>query len=120
MFEVAPIVIFFEYLVIAILGAVIALVFGVIWSTILKLRIQEVTRDALLGAFGSVVTVIACAIVPFPRNTISRSLGPGLIVQTTLNRFQHPYALATVVTIILPALHHFLRLKSARERNSAS
>jgi len=111
MFQVSPILVIFEYVVIAALGSMIGALSGVLVSKAFRLRTQGITKDAFFGAIGAVVTVILCAIAPWPRNTISESLGAGLQVETTMNRFQHPYLLAAIVAIILAALHQFIRFK---------
>jgi hypothetical protein len=109
MFQVGPIVVVLGYIVIAAVGGIIGTLAGVAFSTVLKIGLRGVTKDAFLGAIGSVASVIGCAIVPWPRNTVSQSLGPGLHLETTLNRFQHPYIAATVVAVILPVVHEVFR-----------
>jgi uncharacterized membrane protein YeaQ/YmgE (transglycosylase-associated protein family) len=113
-FQVSPILAVFGYLVIAVLGSIIGVLSGMLASKVFKLRMQGITKDAFTGAIGSVAAVIACAVVPWPRNTISESLGAGLRVETIMNRFQHPYLLATLVAVIVPALHQFIRFRKAR------
>jgi hypothetical protein len=113
MFEIGPAAIAFGYIVIALLGATIGAVSGILFSLIFKLRVRGIVKDALFGAIGSVLTVIGCAVIPWPRNTISESVGPGLTVQTTMNRFQHPYIAAIIVAATLPALHQLFRFKRA-------
>jgi hypothetical protein len=116
MFQVSPIVVIFGYFVIAVLGSIIGALSGMLVSRIFKIRIHGITKDAFFGAIGAVTTVIGCAIVPWPRNTISESLGAGLRVETTMNRFQHPYLLAAIVAAVLAALHQFIRFKQQKAR----
>jgi len=113
-FQVPPILIVFGYVVIAVPGSIIGVLSGMPASRIFRLRMQGITKDAFLGAIGSVAAVIACAVVPWPRNTTSEPLGAGLRVETTMNRFQHPYLLATLVAVMIPALHQFIRFRKAR------
>ena len=114
MFQIAPIVVVVGYIIIAALGGIIGSLAGVASSMVFKIGLRGTIKDALLGAIGSVVTVIGSAIVPWPRNTVSESLGSGLHVETTMNRFQHPYIAATVAAIILPVVHELFRLRLGR------
>lgn len=114
MFQVAPIVVVLGYIVIGALGGIIGTLAGVAFYMVLKIGLRGAIKDAFLGAIGSVATVIGCAIVPWPRNTVSQSLGSGLHVETTLDRFQHPYIAATVVSVILPVVHQLFRLRLER------
>jgi hypothetical protein len=114
MFQVAPVVMVFFLTIIAAVGAILAMGTGMVVSAILGLGLRGIGADAVLGAVGSVLTVIGCAIIPWPRNTVSESLGAGLTVQTTLNRFQHPYIAASVISVLLSLIHLLYRLKQAR------
>jgi DMSO reductase anchor subunit len=116
MFQVAPSVVVFGYIVIAFVGAVLGTGSGMLLWAILKHRTHWGVTDALLGAIGAVLTVTACAIVPLPRNTVSRSVGPGLTVETALNRFQHPYIAAIIVALALPALRQLFVIKRVDQR----
>jgi H+/Cl- antiporter ClcA len=113
MFQVATPIVIFVYVIFAFFGAAIGAVSGILFSVIFKLRAQGIVKDALFGAIGFVLTVIGCAVIPWPRNTISESVGPGLTVQTTMDRFQHPYIAAIIIAAALPALHQLFRLKRA-------
>lgn len=59
MFPVAPAVVVLAYVVIALVGAVIAILTGVLLSRVARLSLNRavVIKDAFLGATGSVVTV---------------------------------------------------------------
>jgi hypothetical protein len=116
MFQIAPGAVVLGYVVIALLGASAAVLTGVLISTVLKHRIHGavVASDALLGALGSVVTVLLCATIPWPSNTETTILGSGVRLETSMGRFQHPYIAAVVVAIILPAFHQLIRSRGAR------
>lgn len=118
MFRVEPLVIFLTYVLIAIAGLVLGVVSGLIFGRVFKLQLHgaEYAKTALLGAIGAVGTVIGCAIIPWPRNTVSTTLGTGIQLESTMNRFQHPYAAAIIIAIFFPAFHQFIR---ARHRKSA-
>jgi len=115
MFQLAPGAVVLGYVAIALLGAVVAVLTGALISTALKRRIQGavVAKDALLGAMGSIITVILCATIPWPRNTETTILGSDIRVETSMSRFQHPYIAAVIVAIVLPAIHRFIRSKGA-------
>jgi hypothetical protein len=89
-------------------------------SLALRNGLRGVIVDTLLGALGSAATVIGCAIVPWPRNTVSQSVAQGLRVETTLNRFQHPYIAATVAAVILPVVHELVRVRLGKPARSES
>ena len=116
MFQLAPGAVVFGYVLMGLLGAIVAVFSGVLISAAFKSRIQGavVAKDALLGAMGSVITVILCATIPWPWNTVTTTLGPGVRVETSMSRFQYPYIAAVVVAIVLPALHQLIRSKRAR------
>ena len=116
MFPVAPAFVILTFLVIAVAGAMVAVLSGVLLSAVLRLgfRGAVVLKDALLGAAGSVVTVIACFVLPWPRNTVTTRLGPGVHVETTMSRFQHEYIAAMVIVIIFTVFHQVTRLKLER------
>jgi H+/Cl- antiporter ClcA len=116
MFPISPIATTLGYVVIAVLGGIIGILAGILFSLILKTGVQRVVNDAFIGAIGSVVTVIGCSIVPWPRNTTSEPLAPGLKVETTMNRFQHPYIAAIIIAIMLPALHQWIRARRVRSK----
>jgi len=116
MFQAAPTAVILGYLVIAVVGAMIAILSGVLLATVLKVGVHgaPVVKDAFLGATGSVITTIACATIPWPRNTVTTTLESGLRVETTMNRFQHPYIAAITVAIVVAALHQLIRFKHGR------
>jgi hypothetical protein len=116
MFQVAPVVVIFLYLVIAAVGAIVGTAAGLTFSSIFRSGLEGVGKDAVLGAVGSVLTVIGSAVLPWPRNTVFERLGPGVVAQSTLNRFQHPYVAAVVIALALPALHQFFVFKRTRGR----
>jgi H+/Cl- antiporter ClcA len=120
MFQVSPVVVVFGYIVIAAVGGIIGTLAGMAFSTVLKIGIRGAAKDAFLGAIGFVATVIGCAIIPWPRNTVSQSFGPGLHVETTLNRFQHSYIAATVVAVILPVVRGLLRCRRKQPLRSGT
>jgi H+/Cl- antiporter ClcA len=111
MFQVAPFVTILGYAVIALFGGVIGLLVGILACRFRRNDSKVVLWDGLLGCVGSVVAVIGCAIVPWPTNTVSRSLSPGIHVDSTMDRFQHPYIAAVIVAAILPAVNEWFRAK---------
>jgi len=114
MFQVAPSVVILGYAAIAIFGFFVGLLSGILFSRILKLGAEGIVKDAFLGAIGSVFTVIGCAVIPWSSNTVFQSLGPNVRLETTVNRFQHPYIAATIVAVIFPALHQLVRFRRLR------
>ncbi len=115
MFQTAPTVVILGYLVIAGVGAMITILAGVLLSVVLKIGVRgtAVVKDALLGAIGSVITFIACATIPW-RSTVITTLESGLRVETTANRFQHPYVAAMAIAIFLSVLHQLIRFKRSQ------
>jgi uncharacterized membrane protein YeaQ/YmgE (transglycosylase-associated protein family) len=89
MFQVARSVELVAYVVFATLGLIIGVVAGALASITLKLPVQGMIKDAFLGAIGFLIV--------------------WLIITTT--RYQHPFVAATIVAVILPACHQFVRLK---------
>jgi len=112
-FQLAPGAVVLAYVLVALLGAIVSVLSGALISTVFKLRKQRSVRYALLGSVGSVLTVILSATIPWPWNTLSTSLGPGVRLETAMDRFQHPYIAAIVVAIVLPALDQLIRSKRA-------
>ncbi len=116
MFQIAPGAVVLGYIVIALLGAIVAVLSTVLISSALKRSVQGagITKDALLGAMGSTITVFLCAAIPWPWNTETKILGSGVRVETSMSRFQHPYIAAIVVAIVLPVFHQLIRSRWAR------
>lgn len=65
--------------------------------------------NATLGAVGFVGGIALCAVVPYPQNTLYGTLPGGGLVSTTMNRYQHPYVVGLVVSIVLPIGHELYR-----------
>ena|ERR1700686_4632714 len=87
MFQVSFVVILVSLLEFAVIGSIIGLVSGILFSVILKLRVQRIAMDAFLGAMGFFIMWIA------------------------VSRDQHPFVAAGVFAAVLPALHQFYRFK---------
>ena len=73
-------------------------------------------KDALLGSFGYIFAFIVCALMPWPENTVVEQLPGGGSVATTMNSYQHPHRVATVLAILFPLL---LELYRWRKRKTA-
>ena len=101
--------------VLALFGAAVGSISGVLIGQALRLAVRGVFKDALLGAIGSVSGFVGCALVPWPQNTVTTRLADHRVIQVTMNRFQHPEAVAFALAIVLPGLrqiYRYLRVKS--------
>ena len=114
MFEVAPIVVILAYCVIAAGGLVLGWLSGILISVFLRFGTRADVKDAILGAGAALIVVIACAIVPWPQTRTIETLGPGVQVETRMNRFQHPYLLAAVAAILLPAARRVPHIRAPK------
>jgi hypothetical protein len=97
--------------VLAVSGAIVGATSGTLISQLFgaPMRMGAVLRSGLLGALASAGGFLACAVVPWPRNTITPTLEDNRVMQITMNRFQHPEAVAFALAVLLPALHQTYR-----------
>ncbi len=115
-FPVAPFVVIIAFVLCALTGMAIGTLSGWLVSFATKCGRQGIIRDAFLGSFGFLAGFLGCISMPWPRNTILEHLEGGGTVATTMNRYQHPYRVATVVAVLLPLLHEMYRLKRTRAK----
>jgi hypothetical protein len=92
-----------------IVGAAISL--GV--SFALKRKKFRFISGALLGALGFWLGLIGCLLMPWPENTVVYYVGDTRVTETA-NRFQHPFAVAYVVAVLVPLIYEILRWKHSR------
>jgi hypothetical protein len=71
-------------------------------------------HDAIAGALGLVLGIIAVSAMPWRLNTIHYKLASGTEVTSTSNRFQHPAWAGIGFAIVLSALYELYRWKRAR------
>jgi hypothetical protein len=118
MFPVSPVIVALFFVFYALMGAVAGALAGVVLCLALRIETHGVWKDSLLGSLGFVLGFIACALMPWPKNTISYYVD-GTRVSSTMNRFQHPYAVALTLAVLLPLVHELyrrLRLKPLGEQ----
>ena len=96
MFPVSLSVSIVGFLEIVIIGLAIGALSGFLVSIILKQRVQEIVKDALLGLIGFVIALT------------------GFDQVTTTSRFQHPFIAAGIIAVIPRALHQWFRFKRLR------
>ncbi len=108
MFPVSPAVVAMFLIVYALMGAVAGALVGVALSFSLRLGTRGIWKDTLLGALGFVLGFVASALVPWPKNAIVYYVD-GTQVTSTMNRFQHPYAVALTLALLLPLVHELYR-----------
>ena len=97
--------------VLAVSGAIVGATSGTLISQLFNapMRMGAILRSGLLGALASACGFLACAMVPWPQNTITPALEGNKVMQITMNRFQHPEAVAFALAVLLPAVHQFYR-----------
>jgi uncharacterized membrane protein YeaQ/YmgE (transglycosylase-associated protein family) len=114
-FPVAPFVVIIGLVLYAIAGMAIGALIGWLAASITKRGPQKgILQDAFLGSFGFLAGFIGCIFMPWPRNTVVKDLGGGGSVATTMNTYQHPERVATVIAVLLPLLYELYRFKRAR------
>jgi hypothetical protein len=101
MFPVSHALIAMFLIVYALAGAVTGALAGSALSFSLKLGMRGVWKDILLGALGFLLGFFASVLLPWPRNTVVYHID-GTQVMSTMSRFQHPYAIAFTLAILLP------------------
>jgi hypothetical protein len=119
MFSVSHAVVAMFLIVYALAGAIAGALVGSALAFSLKLGMRGVWKDALLGALGFLLGFVASALLPWPRNTVVYHID-GTQVTSTMSRFQHPYAIAFTLAILLPVANELYRSSRSREltRNS--
>lgn len=115
MLSYPPIIAIINLIAYAMEGMAIGALCGWLASLTLKCGPRGLWRDALLGAFGYLAGLTGCALMPWPRNTVTERLSSGVIVSTTMHRYQHPMRIAMIVALLLPLLHELYRFKQARK-----
>jgi hypothetical protein len=115
MFPIAPIIVVVTYFGFALFGAVIGLFGGWLLSLVTKCGPQGFLKNAGLGALGFLMGFLGCVLLPYPRNTINYQLEGGVVVTSTMNRYQHPYGVAIVMAVFLPLIHEVYRLRQTRK-----
>jgi hypothetical protein len=113
----SPIIAIINLIVYAMEGVAMGALCGWLASLALKCGPRGLWRDALLGAFGYLAGLTGCALTPWPENTVTERLSSGVIVSTTMHRYQHPMRIAMIVALLLPLLHELYRFKQARKNN---
>jgi hypothetical protein len=78
-------------------------------------RQLRLLQCGLLGAIGFVGAVVGLTYLPWRVNTVSYRVGD-TVMHTTKNRIQHPYEVAIVFAVLLPAIYEFFRRKKSPER----
>jgi hypothetical protein len=76
----------------------------------LKIRLQDMVTDSILGAIAFPLAFEAVLLVPW-QNTITYHLGDTLVT-STMNHYQHPGLVAYTAAILLPVLHELHRSKN--------
>jgi hypothetical protein len=115
-FPVPVFVVIIGLILYAIAGAAVGAVSGGLASLVTKCGRQGVSKDAFLGALGSLVGFFGCIFMPFPTNTIVERLPGGGSVATTMNMYQHPERVAVVAAVLLPLLYELYRFKRTRTK----
>jgi uncharacterized membrane protein YeaQ/YmgE (transglycosylase-associated protein family) len=110
----------YGYIAIAVIGMLIGLLTGWLSSIILKLHVGGFLKNALLGGLGSTIGFFASNNVPWPRNTVSTSLGDHGVARITMNRFQYPEIVAFIVAALFPIVRQIYRLRRSRQTRVAA
>jgi uncharacterized membrane protein YeaQ/YmgE (transglycosylase-associated protein family) len=97
-------------------GSLIGAVTGWLTFRVTKQNSKGLIRDAFLGLFGYLAGIIGCALVPWPENTIMERLDGGVLMTSTMTRYQHPERVAVAIAILLPLLYEWIR---SRKRSNA-
>ena len=113
MFPVHPVLAFYFLPICVVVGSVVGALIGFSCFLLFKFEVRAIIKDALLGASGFLMGIIGCALVPWPRNTITYYVDQTQ-VQSTMDRYQHPEAVAFVLAALLPLLHELWRFKQSR------
>jgi hypothetical protein len=105
---IGPLLAFVPLLLVgAILGATIGLITGVILALVFQGELRTLWRDALWGSIGLITGFLASSLIPTHRESLAQNIHG----HAGALRFQHPYWIAFLVAIFLPA---FLRMRRAR------
>ncbi len=103
--------IIYGYVVIAVVGLLIGLLSGFLSSVVLKPHVRALLKDGLLGALGSTIGFFVSDNMPWPRNTVTTSIGDHGVSQITMNRFQHPEMVAFAVAALVPVFRQLYRFR---------
>lgn len=114
MFPVSGGVVVLGLLIGATVGLLVGVTSGALTSVVLRIPREGLIKDGILGAVALVATVIACALVPWPYNHVSYTLASGTVVQSTMNRYQHPLWAGLLLALLLPVSRQLFRLKQLR------
>jgi hypothetical protein len=117
LFPIAPQIVVLFWAAAAIAGMVAGLLSGFLFARVFKLKKASTWMDALLGGIGVFVGFIAAIRMPWPENTVTAVMNDGNVVQTTMNQFQHPFLVAYVFAVVLPAIHQLYRLRQLRQKS---
>ena len=110
-----PLVVVIYFLAVgAIIGMATGTFAGFLASLALRLGRRGIVKDGLLGSLGFLAGVIGCAVLPWPRNTIVTYHTNGTFEESTMGSYQHPYAVAFIVAVLLPLLHEIYRFKRSK------
>lgn len=118
MFPIAPAIVVISMLAVALLGALVGFLSGLVCSLALKIGLRGAWKDVLLGAIAVPVGIVLVFITPWPENTIHRQIAGGEMT-TTMNTFQHPLLAALVLAAILPALRRYYRFRQGKKAQIA-
>jgi hypothetical protein len=99
----------------AIVGMGLGMAVGALLSVAWKLHLRGLLWDGLLGAVGFAGGVIGCAMVRWPKTTVTHTADGAVLTSTTLH-YQHPYFVATVLAVFFTAVRAIYRLKHSPER----
>jgi uncharacterized membrane protein YjjB (DUF3815 family) len=111
----------YGYVAIAVVGLLIGSFTGFLISIVLKPHVRTLLKDALLGALGSTIGFFVSDNMPWPRNTVTTSIGDHGVSQITMNRFQYPEIVAFAVAALLPVLHQlFYRFRHSSKARVAA
>lgn len=108
MIPMSYVLLVFLVLVNACIGTALGVTLGSVVAVVLRTGFRGVLLDGALGAIGFLAGLAACVIVPWPRNTVTYSSG-GTTWTSTMNSYQHPYLVASVIACFLALLHEFYR-----------
>lgn len=91
-------------------GAAIGAALGFVCSLLFSANKRGLLVDAVLGAVGLVGGITGCALLPWPRNTVTYVVG-GTTVSTTMDRYQHPEVVGLVLSVLFPLLYETFRAR---------
>jgi hypothetical protein len=92
----------------AIVGLAIGSMIGILVRILRQQPLTGVLIDGALGAIGFVGGAIGALMFPYKENTATFKVGEA-IVRTTTKRYQHPYQVAFLLAVAIPALWEIFR-----------